>query len=143
MRLSVVCFLSVFYFGLVGASDAPIPGKPHLHKDGWALSDLQAAGFNVSKMQVLTDKLINDDHSNAHAVIIEYDNKLIYEQYLDGSDENWGSALGNVKFELRCTPRPEIRLEKRHGVVTRHRTGRRFSIRSVETHHRLLSRIRR
>ena len=99
MRLSVLLFLFVFIVGPAGATDTPLPGKPSLHKDGWQISDLRDAGFDIDKMQTLTDKLINDDHSNAHVVIIEYDGKLVYEQYLSGTDENWGSSIGNVKYD--------------------------------------------
>jgi CubicO group peptidase (beta-lactamase class C family) len=36
---------------------------------------------------------------NVHAVLIVKDGALVYEQYLEGRDENWGAYLGVVRFD--------------------------------------------
>jgi CubicO group peptidase (beta-lactamase class C family) len=99
MRLLIILVLSFWFVVSAYASEVSLAGKPAVRDEGWQVSSLQEAGFDIAKMQTLTYKLINDDHSNAHAVIIEHDGKLIYEQYLEGSDQNWGSDIGRVKYD--------------------------------------------
>ena len=98
IRISTLLILWVLFVGAVIADDGPRAGSPPLRDDGWQVGTLQKAGFNMEKLATLTDKLINDVHSNAHAVIVEHNGKLVYEQYLEGTDENWGSSLGSVKY---------------------------------------------
>jgi CubicO group peptidase (beta-lactamase class C family) len=38
------------------------------------------------------------EYGNVHAVLIERDGKLVYEQYFDGEDRSWGAQLGRVRF---------------------------------------------
>ena len=66
--------------------------------DGWAVNSLESAGLDRSAMDALTDKLARDIHPNAHAVLIQHGDELVYEQYFEGRDEMWGLELGRVKF---------------------------------------------
>jgi len=37
---------------------------------------------------------------NTHAVLIEHDGRLVYEQYFAGTDERWGQPLGKRVFDV-------------------------------------------
>ncbi len=75
------------------------PSAPIVRDDGWYVDTLSNAGFDLQKMQMLTEKLQSNGHKNAHIVVVEYDGKLVYEQYLSGEDQNWGTKIGVVQFD--------------------------------------------
>ena len=94
--LFLLLILSLFGLTTVPAEQV---GVPTALKDGWKISSLQESGFDPIKMKQLTEKLNAGGHANAHMVIVEHDGKLVYEQYLSGSDQNWGSEIGMVAFD--------------------------------------------
>ena len=36
---------------------------------------------------------------NIHAILIERDRRLVYEEYFAGNDQRWGRLLGRVHFD--------------------------------------------
>jgi len=42
--------------------------------------------------------LQNDEYINVHALLIERNEKLVYEQYLSGFDESWGDPIGTIDY---------------------------------------------
>lgn len=76
-----------------GLLDPPIE-----RDDGWAVTSLASAGFDMKEMEQLDSKLESGDFTNVHIVVVEYDGKLVYEKYLSGMDENWGQSIGHVEF---------------------------------------------
>lgn len=66
--------------------------------DGWKTGSAEDAGFDSSALTELTLSLENGKFPNTHAVLIEKDGRLIYEQYFDGTDEIWGRPLGHRKM---------------------------------------------
>ena len=55
------------------------------------------AGLDVSKMAVLTQRLESGGHPNLHMVLVEHRGELVYEKYLSGGDQVWGSAIANQR----------------------------------------------
>ncbi|MEM7294794.1 MAG: serine hydrolase, partial [Pseudomonadota bacterium] len=95
MRLFLVL---TFLFAL--SHSAIADEAPALRDDDWSVASLGDSGFDVAKMNALTDKLERDIHDNAHAVLVEHDGKLVYEQYFEGPDQSWGSDLGIVRYDF-------------------------------------------
>jgi CubicO group peptidase (beta-lactamase class C family) len=55
---------------------------------------LRAAGFQPAALKKLTGDIIHGAYPNTHALLIEHDGQLVYEQYFTGKDERWGDSLG-------------------------------------------------
>ena len=66
--------------------------------DGWQVSAANDAGFDTEKLDTIGADLAADHYPNAHVVLVEHDGKLVFEQYLSGKDQNWGSPIGKVTF---------------------------------------------
>ena len=78
-----------------GETQAP-PELP----DGWAVAEPADAGFDASALTELTRSIEEGEFPNTHAVLIEYDGRLVYEQYFEGTDERfsalpWGTPIGH------------------------------------------------
>jgi len=61
--------------------------------------DISNAQFDSIKIVELTKLILKDTFPNIHSLLIAKDNKLIYENYFQGKDENWGSGLGYAKHD--------------------------------------------
>ena len=66
--------------------------------NGWTLGDPVAAGLDVSALEAMTVAIEAGEFPNTHAVLIEHDGTLVYEQYFTGTDERWGEPLGEITF---------------------------------------------
>lgn len=56
----------------------------------WPLAAPAEAGLSSEKLSELTQALRSDEIPNVHAVLIEHDGRLIYEEYFTGTDQRWG-----------------------------------------------------
>jgi len=83
-------------------STSPQPGAVDLTpaelSDGWAVGAPADAGFDTEALMELTASVGAGGYPNTHAVLIESDGRLVYEQYFTGTDERWGESLGEVDF---------------------------------------------
>src|SRR5688572_22331227 len=79
----------------VGAAQTATP--PQIG-DGWRTGTLEQAGIDRVRLEQMTTAIRADPKLNVHAVLIEYDGRLVYEEYFSGSDERWGKPLGVVTF---------------------------------------------
>lgn len=78
--------------GLPGAS-APARSAPARRKKRrWEAGRLKDAAFDESAVQKLTAELKTGVFPNTHAVLVEHDGRLVYEQYFAGRDERWGEV---------------------------------------------------
>ena len=59
----------------------------------------RAAGFQPLALKKLTGDIVRGSYPNTHALLIEHDGQLVYEQYFSGQDERWGDSLGTVTFK--------------------------------------------
>ena len=57
---------------------------------------------NIDRFKIieLTKLILKDSFPNIHSLLIAKDNKLVYENYFSGKDENWGSGLGYAKHDI-------------------------------------------
>lgn len=77
-----------------GSSYQPPPAS----NDGWKTARADALGVDSVKLNALTQALRAWPELGVHAVIIERDGQLIYEQYFDGFDQKWGQPLGQISM---------------------------------------------
>ncbi len=64
--------------------------------DGWSVAP--APEHARAPLTSLARDLENDVLPDLHAVVVEHDGKLIYEQYLTAPDEKWGRPLGEAAY---------------------------------------------
>jgi len=58
-----------------------------------------AAGFRQDALDRLTAAIKSGAYPNTHALLVEQDGRLVYEQYFAGTDERWGQPLGKRVFD--------------------------------------------
>jgi len=66
--------------------------------DGWTTGSAEQAGIDRRRLEAMTDSIRSRPTDNVHAVLIERDGRLVYEEYFSGEDEQWGRRLGVVTF---------------------------------------------
>jgi CubicO group peptidase (beta-lactamase class C family) len=66
--------------------------------DGWKTGAPEQAGIDRRRLDQMTESIRAHPEYNVHAVIIERDGRLVYEEYFSGTDERWGQRLGHVTF---------------------------------------------
>lgn len=69
---------------------------PPARNDGWQTANAESAGFDSTRLATLTQSIRNWPELGVHAILIERNGRLIYEEYFDGFDERWGQSLGRV-----------------------------------------------
>jgi CubicO group peptidase (beta-lactamase class C family) len=67
--------------------------------DGWRTAAPTSVGFNVDRLDAMTSAIRRQEYPNIHAVLIERDNRLVYETYFTGTDQRFIRSLGTVVFD--------------------------------------------
>jgi len=81
-----------------GVSPRVVSQTPAASSDGWQIVAPEAVGVDAVQLAKLTQSLRAWPELGVHAVLIERNGRLIYEEYFDGFDERWGQPLGPVKM---------------------------------------------
>ena len=68
--------------------------------DGIMIGNITNSNIDSFKIIELTKLILKDTFPNIHSLLIAKDNKLVYENYFSGKDENWGSGLGYAKHDI-------------------------------------------
>ena len=55
--------------------------------DGWETKEPAEAGFDQAALEELTDDIRAGEYGNIHAVLVEHDGKLVYEEYFTAEDQ--------------------------------------------------------
>jgi len=84
---------------LIGVGCKRAPGASSENANDWETAPPEDAGFQLLELQQLTADIMPGKFPNTHAVLIERDGHLVYEQYFAGSDERWGDPLGQRTFD--------------------------------------------
>ncbi len=98
MRAYPICLALLLIVACAGNSP-PRSAESAPTADGWPRADLAASGFDSAAMQRLTQRLRDGVFAEVHMVLVEYDGRLVYEQYLSGNDEIWGTPVGPRDFD--------------------------------------------
>lgn len=100
MRL--VCLLSLVLLtsstSFAQVSHATSYQIPVAINDGWKTVNADSVGVDSTRLSNLTKSLRAWPELGVHAVLIERDGRLVYEEYFDGFDEKWGQPLGRIKM---------------------------------------------
>jgi len=75
----------------------PVSVPPALD-DGWTIGSPEQAGIDRRRLEAMTGSIHDNPAFNVHAVLIEHDGRLVYEEYFSGTDERRGQPLGLVAF---------------------------------------------
>ena len=66
--------------------------------DGWTIGSPEQAGIDRGRLEAMTGSIHANPAFNVHAVLIEHDGRLVYEEYFAGTDERRGQPVGRVAF---------------------------------------------
>lgn len=89
---------------LVGALSflraAPLRAQsaPPVLDDGWRTASPMEARLDPELLRAMTEAIRRGEHGNVHALLIEKNGRLVYEEYFTGEDESLGEELGRVTF---------------------------------------------
>lgn len=72
---------------------------PPTLNDGWKTAEADSLGVDSAQLAALTNSIRSWPELNVHAIVIERNGKLIYEEYFDGFDERWGVPLGRISMK--------------------------------------------
>ena len=87
---------------------------PAARNDGWQTADADSVGVDSKRLAALTQSIRNWPELGVHAILIERNGRLIYEEYFDGFDERWGTPLGRItmtaetKHDLRSVTKSVV-----------------------------------
>lgn len=73
--------------------------RPPTVDDGWATAAPGDVGLDAAPLERLTEAIRRYPDWNVHAVLVERDGRLVYEEYFSGEDNRWGEKLGRVTFD--------------------------------------------
>jgi len=73
---------------------------PPTLNDGWKTANADSLGVDSAQLAALTNSIRSWPELGVHAILIERNGQLIYEEYFDGFDERWGVPLGRVSMKL-------------------------------------------
>lgn len=68
--------------------------------DGWKTASADSTGVDSAQLASLTRSIRSWPELGVHAVLIERNGKLIYEEYFDGFDERWGQPIGRISMKV-------------------------------------------
>ena len=72
---------------------------PPAADDGWTTASVDSVGLDRRRLEQMTDAIRVETDWNVHAVLVERDGRLVYEEYFVGWDQRWGRSLGQVTFD--------------------------------------------
>ena len=110
-RTLVAAALLMTAGGIVALSRAPQPALPAAYKvppalnDGWATASVDAVGIDRAAIERMTTAIRENPGWNVHAVLIERDGHLVYEEVLQRNRPALGNFArhGNISLARRST----------------------------------------
>jgi CubicO group peptidase (beta-lactamase class C family) len=93
--------------GNVAASEPPSASLSYQYRvpqtldDGWTTASLDSVGMDLRSIEQMTEAIRRYADWNIHAVLIERDGRLVYEEYFAGEDQRWGRPLGRINFDAQ------------------------------------------
>lgn len=71
-------------------------GTPVSGIDTWEVAKQASAGWSTKGLCALAEHLDTSPQDNVHSVVVAHANRLVFEKYLTGPDEQWGQPLGDT-----------------------------------------------
>ena len=114
--------LTCLFTAIVLAASGTLPQQstvaryqtPPARNDGWQTANADSLGVDSVRLAALTQSTRSWPELGVHAILIERNDRLIYEEYFDGFDERWGQPLGRItmtadtKHDLRSITKSVI-----------------------------------
>ena len=103
MKVITTLLLALTFLGTAPKSQTSTTVQyqvPPTLNDGWKTANADAVGVDSSQLAALTRSIRSWPELGVHAVLIERNGKLIYEEYFDGFDERWGVPLGRISMKV-------------------------------------------
>ena len=102
MRSAITILFVLAFFILsttipAGGKETPYAVPPE-RNDGWKTASAESVGVDAKSLANLTHSIRSWPELGVHAILIERDGRLIYEEYFDGFDEKWGTPLGRISM---------------------------------------------
>jgi CubicO group peptidase (beta-lactamase class C family) len=66
----------------------------------WKVVEPEAVGLDSTPLDELAERIRAHPEFNIHSVLLVKDDKLAFEAYFSGADQDWGTDLGKLKFDL-------------------------------------------
>jgi CubicO group peptidase (beta-lactamase class C family) len=102
MRIIISCFFAIALLTPLIALPQPSPTAryqvPPARNDGWKTANANSVGVDSTRLATLTESIRAWPELGVHAILIERAGQLIYEEYFNGFDEQWGQSLGRVSM---------------------------------------------
>ena len=102
MRRIFTCLFALVLLTPVSALPQALTGSryqaPPVRHDGWKTASADSRGVDPARLAALSGTIRAWPELGVHAILIERDGKLVYEEYFDGFDERWGQPLGQVSM---------------------------------------------
>jgi CubicO group peptidase (beta-lactamase class C family) len=102
MNRSLTCFLALILLTPINVLPQALTGPryqvPPERSDGWKTANANSLGVDSARLAALTRAMRAWPELGVHAILIERDGKLVYEEYFDGFDERWGQPLGRISM---------------------------------------------
>ena len=73
--------------------DGQQKNKVEQNDDGIRVASIADAGIDSTVINKIDTAITNGTYPNIHSLLIARENKLVYEKYWPGKDENWGKNL--------------------------------------------------
>jgi len=75
--------------------------SPEKLNDGIAIGTLSEVGIDSAALFNLSTQIDTGFYPNIHSLLIYKKNKLVFEQYYPGKDQNWGEDLGVINHRIQ------------------------------------------
>lgn len=103
MRSIVAYFFALALLTPSSALSQALPSAryqvPPARNDDWKTANADSAGVDLTRLAILTRSIRAWPELGVHAILIERSGRLIYEEYFNGFDEQWGGrSLGVVSM---------------------------------------------
>lgn len=66
----------------------------------WLVTEPNAVGLDRAPLDKLVEKIRAHPEFNIHSVLVVKDAKIVVEEYFSGADQDWGTELGFVEFDM-------------------------------------------
>lgn len=102
MRTEIRCLLALTLL-ITSPAVAQVPSRtayqvPTARNDGWKTAAAASVGVDSNRLADLTKSIRGWPELGVHAILIERNGQLIYEEYFDGFDQKWGQPLGRIQM---------------------------------------------
>lgn len=92
MKYSILYFVCICLFACSDTKNlSGLSADDHIQ-----MAPLEDAGIDASLISRMDSQVVNGTYPNIHSILIARKNKVVFEKYYPGKDQNWGKDLGFI-----------------------------------------------